>query len=160
MTALSLCLCKHTFAPYKVVWPWISKSIRAAVIGTAQACPTIPDNNVTFIETQGAVEAHFIAAVLNPSVFSFTIQSFYAGGGGGIGRPAALTRARVPRFECSDAVHGALATLSQRAHAATAAGDAAQVQAIEAEVDRLAAQLWGLTEEELREIQRNLEELG
>ena len=31
---------------------------------------------------------------------------------------------------------------------------------LEAETDRLAAQLWGLTEEELREIRRNLEELG
>jgi len=31
----------------------------------------------------------------------------------------------------------------------TAAGDAAQVEAIEAEIDRLAAQLWGLTVEEL-----------
>ncbi len=35
----------------------------------------------------------------------------------------------------------------------------ALVEAIEAEIDRLAAQLWGLTEEELGEIQRNLEEL-
>ncbi len=149
----------YTFAPCKVVWPWISKSIRAAVVSTAKGCAIIPDNNVTFIETREPVEAHFIAAVLNCSVFSYTIQSFYAGGGGGIGRPAALTRARVPRFESSDPVHGALATLSQQAHAATAAGDAAQVEAIEAEIDRLAAQLWGLTEEELKEIQRNLAEL-
>ena len=49
--------------------------------------------------------------------------------------------------------------LSKQAHAATAVGDAAQVEAIDAEIDRLAAQLWGLTEEELEEIQRNLEEL-
>jgi len=34
------------------------------------------------------------------------------------------------------------------------------VREIEAEIDRLAAQLWGLTEAELGEIQRNLEELG
>jgi hypothetical protein len=34
------------------------------------------------------------------------------------------------------------------------------VREIEAEVDRLAAALWGLTDAELREIQESLEELG
>ena len=56
--------------------------------------------------------------------------------------------------------HHQLAALSQQAHEATAAGDAARVQEIEAEIDQLAAKLWGLTEEELREIQESLEELG
>jgi len=53
-----------------------------------------------------------------------------------------------------------LAALSQQAHEATAAGDAVRVREIEVEIDRLAAELWGLTEEELREIQESLEELG
>lgn len=52
-----------------------------------------------------------------------------------------------------------LSSLSQQAHASTAAGDAAQVEAIEAEIDHLAAQWGGLTEGEMGEIQRNLEEL-
>jgi len=50
--------------------------------------------------------------------------------------------------------------LFKEANGTAAAGDAAQVEAIEAEIDRLAAQLWGLTVQELGEIQRNLEELG
>jgi hypothetical protein len=45
-----------------------------------------------------------------------------------------------------------LAALSQQAHTATAAGDAARVGEIEAEIDRLAAELWGLTEEEQLEV--------
>jgi hypothetical protein len=40
------------------------------------------------------------------------------------------------------------------------AGDRLTVLGIEAEIDRLAAQLWGLTEAELREIQESLAELG
>lgn len=40
------------------------------------------------------------------------------------------------------------------------AGHRARVQAIEAEIDRLAAQLWGLTDDELREIQESLAELA
>jgi hypothetical protein len=34
------------------------------------------------------------------------------------------------------------------------------VQKIEAEIDELAAELWGLTEEEIREIWESLEKLG
>ena len=36
----------------------------------------------------------------------------------------------------------------------------AQLAEVEAEIDERAAELWGLTEKELKEIQRSLEELG
>jgi len=39
-------------------------------------------------------------------------------------------------------------------------GDPVRMREIEAEVDRLAARLWGLTDAELREIQESLAELG
>ena len=39
------------------------------------------------------------------------------------------------------------------------AADAGRVREIEAEIDRLAAKLWGLSKQELEEIQRSLEEL-
>ena len=47
-----------------------------------------------------------------------------------------------------------------RAVLAGVAGEAARVREIEAEIDRLAAKLWGLTEAELQEIQESLAELG
>jgi len=40
-----------------------------------------------------------------------------------------------------------------KAPEATAAGDTARVREIEAEIDRLAAALWGLSQQELEEIQ-------
>jgi len=66
----------------------------------------------------------------------------------------------VPQYDFNSPTHLALADLSRQAHAAAAAGDAARVREIEAEVDRLAARLWGLTDAELREIQESLAELG
>jgi len=66
----------------------------------------------------------------------------------------------IPTFTLEDTTHSLLADLSRQAHAAAAAGDAARVREIEAEVDRLAARLWGLTDAELREIQESLAELG
>jgi hypothetical protein len=46
-----------------------------------------------------------------------------------------------------------------QAHEATKKGDIAKVAILEAEIDKLAAQLWGLTDAELSEIQRSLKEL-
>ena len=66
----------------------------------------------------------------------------------------------IHHYDAANPTHHQLAALSQEAHAATAAGDAARVQEIEAEIDRLAAGLWGLSRQELEEIQRSLEELG
>ena len=66
----------------------------------------------------------------------------------------------IHRYDPDNFAHCQLAALSQQAHEATAAGDTARVGEIEAEIDRLAAELWGLTEEELREIRESLEELG
>jgi len=37
---------------------------------------------------------------------------------------------------------------------------AARVRGVKVEIDRLAAELWGLSQRELEEIQRSLEELG
>ncbi|MCD6290598.1 MAG: hypothetical protein J7M34_08855 [Anaerolineae bacterium] len=66
----------------------------------------------------------------------------------------------VPSFDANDPSHMRLVCLSHQAHEATAAGDTERVQEIEAEIDELAAELWGLTKEELREIRESLEELG
>lgn len=51
-----------------------------------------------------------------------------------------------------------LAELSEEAHKASEAGDTAEVKSIEEQVDHWAAKLWGLTEDELVEIKRSLEE--
>jgi hypothetical protein len=45
------------------------------------------------------------------------------------------------------------------AHESTSAGDQKRVKEIEEEIDPLAAELWGLTEDELSDIKRSLEEL-
>ncbi len=51
-----------------------------------------------------------------------------------------------------------LVDLSEAAHKATASGEADEVKKIEEEVDRVAAKLWELTDEELSEIRSSLME--
>jgi len=71
-----------------------------------------------------------------------------------------LENIRIPRYDPQDAVHRCLAELSQTAHqAAVGATGGLPLHEIEAEIDRQAAQVWGLSEDELREIQASLQEL-
>jgi len=151
----------YTFAPYKVVWPWISRSLVSAVVGSDDMGKVIvPEHNTSLVAFDSAEEAHFFCACFNSSPADFAAISSYSGGGGGIASPKVVERVRVPRYDPTDPTHRQLATLSKQAHEATAAGDMARVQEIEAEIDQLAAKLWGLTEEELRGILESLEELG
>jgi hypothetical protein len=66
---------------------------------------------------------------------------------------------RIPRFDPGDRGHQRLADLSARAHDAARRDDASTLKRIEAQTHRQAARLWGLTDQELAEIQRGLQEL-
>jgi len=48
----------------------------------------------------------------------------------------------------------------QQAHELAAAGDEAGLAAVAAQVDQAAAELWSITDQELADIRRSLEELG
>ncbi|TEU10945.1 MAG: hypothetical protein E3J21_24830 [Anaerolineales bacterium] len=65
-----------------------------------------------------------------------------------------------PCFNTADGLHQRLAALSQQALQLAAAGDEAGLAAVEAQVDEAATELWGITDRELKEIRRSLEELG
>jgi hypothetical protein len=150
----------YTFAPWKVVWPWISKGIRAAVVGFFGEKPVMPEHNTFFVACDVLEEALYICALLNSSAGDFTIRSFFSTGGGGIGTPVVLEYIRIPRFDSGNPVHLRLAELSKEAHAAAARGDAQGLRAIEAEIDQQAAEVWGLSAEELRAVQESLMELS
>jgi hypothetical protein len=52
-----------------------------------------------------------------------------------------------------------LAELSESAHRAVAKGDSSEVRRIEEQIDRVAARLWDLSDDDLAEIKRSLEEM-
>jgi methylase of polypeptide subunit release factors len=150
----------YTFAPYKVVWPNIGSEIAAAVVSKQAGKAIVPQHIVTLLACVLETEAHYVCGMLNSSPFNFAVQSYSQRGGKSFGTPQVLENVRVPKYDPANPTHLALSDLSQQAHAATAAGEAARVREIEAEVDWLAAKLWGLTDAELREIQESLAELG
>lgn len=150
---------EYTFAPYKVVWARIGSSMTAAVVGTSDGKSIIPQETITLVAFDTPTETHYVCAMVNSTPFNFAAQSYSQKGGKSFGTPSILENIRVPCYEPDDATHRALAALSQRTHEAAAQGNEDAVRAIEAEIDALAAKVWGLSEAELREIQESLEEL-
>jgi hypothetical protein len=150
----------YTFAPWKVVWPNIASMLNAAVVGSSEGKVVVPQHIVTLVACETEEEAHYICALINSSSANFAARTYSQEGGKSFGDPHILGHIRIPRYNPQDAVHRRLAELSQAAHQAARREDAAELARIEAEIDRQAAQLWDLSEAELREIQQSLAEVS
>lgn len=151
----------QSFAPYKVVWREIASQFTCAVASMASDeylgdRIVIPNHKLILVSCDQEIEAHAICALLNSAPARFTIQSFVISTQMS---PHVISRLTIPAFSFGNPIQRQLATLSQEAHEAMAAGNAARVREIEAEIDQLAAKLWGLSQQELADIQRSLEEL-
>ena len=126
------------------------------MVSSREGKTIVPDHKLVLVACSSDIEAHFICALLNSSIVRFValgyaIQTQFA--------PHLLDFIRIPRYNPTDPLHRRLSELSQAAHEAAQAGDEKRLEALEAEIDREAAKLWGLTEAELREIQESLREL-
>jgi hypothetical protein len=150
----------YTFAPWKVVWPNIASALNAAVVGSAEGKIIVPQHIVTLVACESEEEAHYICALLNSSSANFAARAYSQEGGKSFGDPHILEHIRIPRFDPKNPVHLRLAELSKQAHEAAKIGDETRLREIEAEIDRWAAKLWGLSDDELREIQQSLRELA
>ncbi|MFB6225290.1 MAG: hypothetical protein ABEI13_02430, partial [Candidatus Paceibacteria bacterium] len=70
-----------------------------------------------------------------------------------------LSNIAVPSFDDSEDIHTEVADLSCNCHEAEARGATGEVAQLENEIDQAAAELWGITDSELRAIQDALEEM-
>jgi len=152
----------YTFAPWKVVWLGFGATeMKAAVVGLVGGKPVMTNQAMhPFVSSDKEDEAHYLCACLNSSVVNLAVISHTQLGGKSFAQSNILEHIRIPRFDPENPVHGRLAELSKEAHAAAARGDAQGLRAIEAEIDQQAAQVWGLSAEELRAVQESLSELS
>jgi hypothetical protein len=143
----------YTFAPWKVVWREMADSLTCAVVGSSAGKPVVPDHKVMLMSFERQEGAFYAAAAFNSAPARLLCRSYAIGVQMD---PHIAENIAVPAFDGSD-LPVRLAELSQAAHEAAAAGDAERVAEIEAEIDELAAELWGLTEKELQAIREALE---
>jgi hypothetical protein len=149
-----------TFAPWKVAWPNIASELKAAFISRLGSKPVVPQHIVTLVASHSEREAHYICAVINSAPANFAARAYSQEGGKSFGTPHILEHIRIPLFDPKNPVHQRLAELSAQAHEAARRDDTLALTRLEAKVDRLAARLWGLTDQELAEVQRSLQELA
>lgn len=148
----------YTFAKHKVVFPSIGDELLCAVVSMKDGKSIVPQHIVTMVALDDEVEAHFVCACMNSTPARFTLEAYSQKGGKSFATPQALEHVRVPAFDSAQEIHVRLAQCSRVAHEAAKDGAGAQVASAEAEVDELAASLWGLTSKEMDELRLSLAE--
>lgn len=151
------------FKPIKVLWKRMSKTMEAAVVECLPneyvPCKTpMHKETVTYVPVDTIDEAHFLCALLNCTPASFICISYSVGKS--LGSPHILQHIAIPKYDPQNPLHRELSALSQRAHELAAKGKREALKKVEKEIDRKAAEIWGITKSELKEIKRSLEELS
>lgn len=147
----------YTFSTYKVVWREQAATLTSAVVGPVKRRPVIPDHKLMMVDLGSENEAHYLCALLNSAparlvVAAYAVEIQIS--------THILENIRIPGFSEKNLAHLRLGELSEAAHKAADSGDTAEVERIEDEVDRVAAKLWDLTDEELAEIRASFGEMS
>jgi SAM-dependent methyltransferase len=151
---------KYTFSKYKVCWQTMGGKLRAAVISNSDLGgkfpfpkTIVPQHTIVFIPSEYLTKSHFICALINSSTSDLMARSYSMGKS--FGNPHLMNQIPIP--DPSNSIHQDLSRLSQQCHEKTAAG--IDVTDLEEQIDELAAEMWELTCEELKDIKNSLEEL-
>ena len=153
---------KYSLAPFKVVWTRVGVDIKSAVVGEYNNelflnSIVVPIETVVLVPFTNSNEAHYFCSVINSEICRFIISSYSNKGTGSFGSPHILENVKIPKFDSLNCTHTDLAKLSKLCHEKTTAG--IPVADLEEQIDELAAELWGLTKEELSDINESLEEM-
>jgi len=149
----------YTMAKWKVLWPEVGHTVRAAVCGpnkVEKAKPSLPDHTIIAVSCDSSDEACYIAGLLNSSPAQVAAAAYVVLHPS----PHIMENIGIPRYNNENAFHELVVQKSAACHTAAAKGDADAVAALEAEIDRAAAKIWGITDDELRAIQDALAEMS
>lgn len=145
---------ENTFAPYKVVWKEQSSEFECAVVSSLEGKVIVPDHKLMLVPFQEENGAHYVCSLLNSSVSRFIVQAYT------ISTQQSthiLGNIKVPQYDPKNDLHQELVRLSEQCHEKVIIG--ITVSDLEDQIDELAAELWVLSKEELKDIKANLEEL-
>ena len=153
---------KHTFSKYKVCWQTMGEKLKSCVICNtdlnrklhSKKC-IVPQHTIVFIPSNDLIEAHFKCSLINSSISDLIARSYSMGKS--FGNPHLMNYIPIPEYNSKNAMHLELSRLSQLCHEKVAAG--IEVKDIEMQIDELSAELWGLSKQELKDVQENLQEL-
>jgi len=145
----------RVFAPVKVVWKEVGTRIDAAVVTTlkdqliGEKIP-LPDYTCVYVPLSNEDEAHYLCAILNSTISRVVTSYIHLHPD-----PHVLEHLYVPRYVKTDDIHLKLAKLSKTAHEIVSRNKE-KLATVEEEIDKLVAQLYGISEAELKEIKKCL----
>ena len=145
----------HTMTKWKVVWREQSSLFQAAFAGLISQRAMLPDHKLMMVSCTSQHEADFLLGMLNSSPSVLAVHSYVI--------PTStsthvLSNVAVPQFKKTDKVHKRVADLSRQCHAVRQANNEDRLAGLEADVDEAAAEVWGISDTELRAIQKALPE--
>ncbi len=151
---------KESFFPFKVIWKRMAQKVVACVASywsdeTLDNRPVMSSDTTTFLAFRDKEEAFYVCALLNSSICSVAVQA-YASAGRGFGGTHVFKRVKFPLYKAGTAVHDKLAQMAESCHKLASKGNMQEVYALEAEIDKAAAKLWGITNDELKAIREAL----
>ncbi len=148
----------YTYAKHKVVWREQASLMTAAVApAELEGKPVIPDHKLILCACKSDQEAQYICALMNSLPSQFLLK--------GYGLETSISTSvfyylAVGQFDSKNETHRALAANSAALHAATAAGEAEKIQALENKNLELAAAYWSLEKSEVADMKASLDELA
>jgi len=147
-----------SLAPHKVVWKEVSArqskfGFETALVSMGEK-PIIPDHTVVMIPLNNLSEAYYLSAILNSGVLCLASLYMVVSG---------VDIFKIPKFNSNNPLHKKLSELSKKAHEIAKRiyeedrEDLKEdLRKIEDEIDKTVAKLYGITDEELKEIRKCL----
>lgn len=147
---------EYTFSKYKTVWREQASFLTCAVVGEKDGKLIIPDHKLMLSPFDNLEEAHYVCACLSSSIAQFIVKSYTLETSIST---HVLNYIKIPKFDFKNSVHKKLSDLSAKAHKFAEKNDKIALQKIEQDIDELAAEFWGLSKIELKDIKDSLEDL-
>ncbi|MHA1380193.1 MAG: N-6 DNA methylase [Candidatus Helarchaeota archaeon] len=146
----------YTFAPYKVVWNRMGKSLNASVLKPVKIenlgeRVVIPDNVLSFIPFSNQNEAYYTCAIMNSKLCSFLLQNFSLKGGKSFAPPSILKFLNIPKYYSKNEIHQKLASFSKKIHLTT---KEKEIAVITQKINNLVFNLYKLKPSEISEINK------
>ena len=149
---------EYSFAKHRVVWQRIASSLDGAFLSVEKR-PLLPQETHSLAVTDSKAEAHYFTAVFNSSPLNLAAQAYAQRGGKSFASPHILQNIRIDRFNRRKTIHKQLAELSEKAHKLADEEEWQELAEVEDQIDLLVAKLYGIKDDELEEIKRNLREI-
>lgn len=146
---------EYTFSPYKVCWRYIASEFMGSVLEPIGEKIPLMNEKLMIVGLDSLESAHYLCALLMSAPARLLVQCFMVETQIA---PQVITNIRIFKYDGSE-IHEELSAFSKKVHFLTAKENYNELKDIENEIDLLSTRIWGIDNQELKEIRWNLADL-